>query len=259
MTACTRPELAERLVELLGANPPAPALGELVEHVTACASCAAELEALNQGYDALGALQPAAPSPSVLLRARQAGLGAGAAGTRGRLTAAAAVGVAVSAIFVAAKGMRADLVHHALGLAAMPVLALAYVLGLRAVARLKLLDPAFLVTTAVGLGLGLAVPAGPGLPVPSCFALTLGLTLLPLGVALSALPSGPRAQAAGAVAGAATSLIAFAALRAHCPADGMRHFLISHLPAVPAAALAGAGLARLVIVLRRKRATDTTA
>ncbi|HZS35714.1 MAG TPA: hypothetical protein VFF06_02760 [Polyangia bacterium] len=245
--SCPRPDLGERLIELVGAR--AQAAPDVEEHVAACLSCAAELAALREVHATLDAYKPAPPSESALELARQAGLGRGAALKRpqARLWVAGALGVAASAGFLVAAGVRGDFWQHALGVAALPVLVLACALGLRATARLKPLDPAFLAVMAAGLGLSLAIPPGDGAQPTTCFALILGLTLVPLGVAVSALASGPRIAtgAAGAVAGAATCLIGLGALRAHCPASSVGHFAFAHLPSVPIAALIGALGARL--------------
>jgi hypothetical protein len=239
--SCARPELSQRLVELLGA---APADSELRAHAESCEPCRGELARLRESWNLLTPLEPDGPSQAVLARARlrpkpRAGLGlAGALG----LAAIAAITIAIGLL-------------PQLGLAAWLSTALliaAYALGLQAASGRRAAELPFYGVTTIGLALGVMSVPGSGWAPPLCLAFATAVALVPLAITGVALyRSGAQGAGSGAFWGAAAGVLGAAVWRLHCPAPGWAHALMFHAMAVPIAAALGALLARFVLSGRR--------
>ena len=242
--ACARPELSQRLVELLGA---ASTDGELRAHADGCEACRTELARLRESWNLLTPLEPDAPSQAVLVRARlrpkpRAGLGlAGALGLAAIATLTIAIGV------LPALGLTVWL-STALSIAA-------YVLGLSAASGRRGAELPFYGVTTLGLALGVMSVPGSGWAPPLCLAFATAVALVPLAITGVALyRTEARGAVAGAFWGAAAGVLGAAVWRLHCPAPGWAHALMFHAMAVPIAAAVGALLARFVFGARRATA-----
>jgi hypothetical protein len=259
--SCARPDLHERLVELVDAG----ASAELRAHVAECADCAAAIANLRGAWDALGAYDVAPPSAAVLARVKaavaaeparvEAAVAAEPVKTgRAWLVASALAAPLAGAAVLVLRGVRDDWRSARFVLAAAPVLGVAWLLGLWAAwraagaRRAGAASTAFALTALIGLGLAFGAPAGDTFGSAACLLLSLAAAAPPLALALAAVAptrGAGRAAMRGAMVGAATSLVGLAAVRLHCRVDALAHLLAYHAPIVPIAALAGAALAAL--------------
>jgi hypothetical protein len=238
--SCTQPALGERLVELLGTDQ-GPA--ELRTHVEHCQACGTELRALEETWTAMGALEPAPPSPEVLSRVHAAV--ATAVAPRPSVALRVGIGLLLAVAGLAFLPLQRHLAGQWGALLATPLLAVGYYFGARAASDGRLDDWRFWGTMLTGLALAFGVPFGVKGGNLSCLTNTLLVAIGPAALAWSAARRGPAGAGAGAIAGTAGALVGTLVVRLHCPGGSAHHLLLHHLPAIPLLAAAGA-LASLV-------------
>lgn len=240
---CARPELHERLVELIGDERVRPGeVGredpELRAHAVSCAVCGPELARLKEGWDALAPLDPAPPSEAVLTAARASVRSSGSA----RLAVAGTLGLGLCVAILCAIGILPA--PGTLAIASTALLAAAYVLGLLAASGRRTAEVPFYGVTAIGLALGVLSAPGTGFAPAICLAFATAVALVPLALTgLALLRSGGRSLASGALLGAAAGTLGAAVWRLHCPAPGWQHALLFHATCVPLTAALGTLLA----------------
>ncbi len=247
--SCTQPELNDRLIELLEGPGDAP----LSAHAKSCEHCAHELQSMREGFSALGSLAAVAPPPSqVLERARLAGLGqapafaAAVAQTKVAWWPVAA-GLLMAGLMVHWAGIQAGILNQLGAVIAMPLLVVAYVVGLRSALKGQGFTPTFAVLTALGLvAASTGQPEGGG--TPWCLPIGAAVGTVPALMTVLALRRSGNSSSAlqGAVAGAASGLLGLAVFRLHCSFGGLPHALLLHLPIVPLTAGIGFGLMRII-------------
>ncbi len=230
MSACARPDLNERLVELVdGADLP-----ELREHADACQKCASELTAMRETFARLAAFTVEPPSEAVLQRAREA--------ARPRATSWGATlgGLALAAALAILFHVQPGIVDQWGALAAAALSVAAWVLGVRAAERGRVADPAFWSVLAGGATLAVISQPSGGVGSLTCLGLGLAAATGPFVVAAS----GSSAKS-GLLLGASAGLLGLIVIRLHCAGGGLSHALLHHLPILVAFAVGGALLSRI--------------
>ena len=223
--SCARPELNQRLVELLDGDVP-----ELRAHAAECADCGNELMQMQEAFGALASYKVQPPSEAALERAHKA--------ARPRALAPVAVaGVAAAALLTYLMHVHNPEQWAAWVTAGLS--ALAWALGVRAAEKGRTADPAFWAVTLLGAAFAVVsqpVGAGGG---AACLGLALMGATGPFVVAAAGLSRG------GVVLGASAGLLGLAAIRLHCPGGGLSHALTEHLPVLVVFVAAGALLGRI--------------
>jgi len=215
MSACSDPKMNERLVELLDGD-----AAEVRAHAESCESCARELGQMREAFTALARDRVEPPSQAVLARARS-------------LAAPSRAPVAVMVGGLVAAGVLTAVIRVQPGgfaqwgaLAAVALSAAAWLLGARAAEAGRARDPLFWSVAALGALAAVASQPSGGLGSATCLALSLAAASGPFVVAAVGL----RAGFSGVITGAASGLLGLAVIRLHCPAGGLPHALLHHLP-----------------------------
>jgi hypothetical protein len=238
----------ERVIELID-HAPHDAL--LERHVQGCAECSAELSLLRESVALLAPFAVPAPEPVVLERARRAvpefsGWFAGS------------LGLASAAAMLLLIGLEPTIASQYAALTSVPLLLLAYGLGIDC-ARHGKLSPSFLGTSALGFALSLVAAPRQGTSAEVCATFGALVAVGPLAFSLLALRDlhPKRGMQVGAIAGAAAGALGVMVERLHCPLGNLQHALLGHAVILPAAifmgALLGAAVLRPIRVEARKQ------
>jgi hypothetical protein len=217
VSACSDPKINERLVELLDGDS-----AEVRAHVETCESCAQELVQMREAFGALERDRVEPPSEAVLARAHSGA-------TPSRVPVGVMLGGLVAAgVLTAVIRVQPGLLSQWGALVAVALSAAAWMLGARAAENGRSGDPAFWSVAALGALTAIASQPSGGLGSMTCLALSLAAASGPFVVAAIGL----RAGFSGVVTGAASGLLGLAVIRMHCPAGGLPHALMHHLPVV---------------------------